>query len=130
MSLPYPNGRTLRPINLVYEVPTPFLLLYYQTHFIFLGGSSWWGIKLWTKVCSLNQIDLFIYLFWFGMKNNFTNRYSARNICNSSWIEIVQGIFVILLAYNSCYQIRRVFSKCFAKFLIILFLFVRLHLVM
>ena len=40
-SLPYPNGRTLRPINLVYEVPTPFFLLYYQTHFIFLGGGSW-----------------------------------------------------------------------------------------
>ena len=87
-------GTPSATINLIYKVPTTSLLLYYQTHFVFLH--CWYNAMVVAHGAGLSfeqrhvlltsSIYLFICLFSFGTKNNFTNRNSVTNICNSSCI--------------------------------------------
>ena len=92
-------------INLVYKVPTTSLLLYYQTHFVFLH--YWYNAMVVAHGAGLSfeqrcvPLTSFIYLFiCFDLGRKITLQK-----------EIVQGISIILPAYNSCYQIRRMLRQ-------------------
>ena len=82
-------------INLVYKVPTTSLLLYYQTHFVFLH--YWYNAMVVAHGAGLTfkqrcvPLTSFIYLFiCFDLGRKITLQK-----------EIVQGISIILPAYNS-----------------------------
>ena len=109
-------GTPSATIDLVYKVPTTSLLLYYQTHFVLLH--CWYNAMVvahgaglsFEQRCVLltSLIYLFICFFSFETKNNFTNRNSIKNICNSSCIPFMLSN-------------KRVFSKYCSRFLIIFF---------